>query len=625
MNGGVEQVSASDLPHHRRRRVRPAAADLLGRRRSASSRRDVRDARGRSAPVPPRPRRRCGRWGADHWSGRRPRRLRRCRALGRWNARTGRRRSGQILRRADPAPRRSRLARDGRATSPELPARQPRIRRVTSRSALGVARRSSSASCSPTSHPSSTKSRRRTRCRRHVVVRDRRRQDRDLPPVRSHGRVLRPAARQARGHHLVGPFPAAHALAPADPAFRGRARCGRAGRRDEGSLVDPFSLGFFVGNNGTPNRIPTHETTGLGSRIPTDPDMPGRYQVLLRCPFCTSPDSRCGSTPTDGRSITCARRHAVPGADSLCRCASSMRRSTARSDRRTRDPRQGREHLDAGRDARILRPASRACTGQTTVTPTRRGAGSPGAVCSPAVPRPRARWRKTRGSTRRPFACRTNSICSVTVSVLSTRTTRPCWTDCNGTMARRRRSSPRPRPSPVTTSRWRPLPPRGRTFPRPGPRVGHSLWSRDTAELARRFAGLAPRGVTLEFATDQPTEALQRVTRRAVEDPGAVAAGDRRRGRRSFRELVSQHTASTSSTGRTSRTSKRSHDLSTARSSSTPRSTPRPSQAERRSTRCARPSLASPVPSRTSTTVSTSSPPRRCCRTASTSTVSTSW
>jgi hypothetical protein len=54
--------------------------------------------------------------------------------------------------------------------------------------------------------------------------------------------------------------------------------------------------------------------------------------------------------------------------------------------------------------------------------------------------------------------------------------------------------------------------------------VGHSFWSRDTEDLARRFAGVAPRGVTLEYATDQLTETLQRVTRRAVDDPADVAA-----------------------------------------------------------------------------------------------------
>jgi hypothetical protein len=63
----------------------------------------------------------------------------------------------------------------------------------------------------------------------------------------------------------------------------------------------------------------------------------------------------------------------------------------------------------------------------------------------------------------------------------------------------------------------------GRTFPLQGPRAGHSLWSRTTERLARRFAGVAPRGVTLEFATDQLTEGLQRIIRRAVADPDAVA------------------------------------------------------------------------------------------------------
>jgi ATP-dependent helicase YprA (DUF1998 family) len=64
----------------------------------------------------------------------------------------------------------------------------------------------------------------------------------------------------------------------------------------------------------------------------------------------------------------------------------------------------------------------------------------------------------------------------------------------------------------------------GRTFPRPGPQTGRSFWSRDTDVLARRFAGLAPRGVTLEYATDQLIESLQRVTRRSVDDAAAVAA-----------------------------------------------------------------------------------------------------
>jgi hypothetical protein len=64
----------------------------------------------------------------------------------------------------------------------------------------------------------------------------------------------------------------------------------------------------------------------------------------------------------------------------------------------------------------------------------------------------------------------------------------------------------------------------GRSFPLPGPQAGRSLWSRETDVLARLFAGLAPRGVTLEYATDQLTESLQQATRRAVDEPASVAA-----------------------------------------------------------------------------------------------------
>jgi hypothetical protein len=50
-----------------------------------------------------------------------------------------------------------------------------------------------------------------------------------------------------------------------------------------------FSLGFFVGSNGTPNRIERNPRFGPN---PNDPEMPAKYQVLLRCPFCTSQELR---------------------------------------------------------------------------------------------------------------------------------------------------------------------------------------------------------------------------------------------------------------------------------------------------------------------------------------------
>ena len=55
-------------------------------------------------------------------------------------------------------------------------------------------------------------------------------------------------------------------------------------RRRESIPGDSFSMGFFVGDSSTPNRIKLDPSPGEPDR--TDPSMPARYQVLLRCPFC---------------------------------------------------------------------------------------------------------------------------------------------------------------------------------------------------------------------------------------------------------------------------------------------------------------------------------------------------
>ena len=55
-------------------------------------------------------------------------------------------------------------------------------------------------------------------------------------------------------------------------------------RRSRGLTGDPFSLGFFVGDSSTPNRIKNEPDAGEPD--PLDESMPARYQVLLRCPFC---------------------------------------------------------------------------------------------------------------------------------------------------------------------------------------------------------------------------------------------------------------------------------------------------------------------------------------------------
>ena len=61
-----------------------------------------------------------------------------------------------------------------------------------------------------------------------------------------------------------------------------------------------------------------------------------------------------------------------------------------------------------------------------------------------------------------------------------------------------------------------------RVFPTPGPRANDGFWSTDSELLLRRFVGVAPRGVTQEFAVDRMLTELQRSIRRLVSDPVSV-------------------------------------------------------------------------------------------------------
>lgn len=63
----------------------------------------------------------------------------------------------------------------------------------------------------------------------------------------------------------------------------------------------------------------------------------------------------------------------------------------------------------------------------------------------------------------------------------------------------------------------------GRLFPQPGPRTSRSFWSVESEGLMRLFAGVAPRGTTIEFATDRANEALQTAVRWAKDNPDDAA------------------------------------------------------------------------------------------------------
>lgn len=65
---------------------------------------------------------------------------------------------------------------------------------------------------------------------------------------------------------------------------------------------------------------------------------------------------------------------------------------------------------------------------------------------------------------------------------------------------------------------------KGRVFPQPGPRAGESFWTMPTEQPLRRFVAVAPRGVTLEHVSDRTLDTLQRCIRDLLSDPATVCA-----------------------------------------------------------------------------------------------------
>lgn len=63
-------------------------------------------------------------------------------------------------------------------------------------------------------------------------------------------------------------------------------------RRERGIPGEPFSVGFFVGQGATPNKLVPEPPEGAPDV--EDESMPARYQVLLRCPFCASDKLKMG-------------------------------------------------------------------------------------------------------------------------------------------------------------------------------------------------------------------------------------------------------------------------------------------------------------------------------------------
>ncbi|MEV0318860.1 helicase-related protein [Streptomyces sp. NPDC050658] len=296
-------------------------------------------------------------------------------------------------------------------------------------------------------------------------------------------------------------------------------------RDGEGIGGREFSLGFFVGASGTPNRIQRVGNTRSADVDPNDPEMPKRYQILLHCPFCGSEELRmsfnqqywtldhicvASGCPRNGRPLPFRivddeifRSLPTVVLGTLDKAASIAMQAAMRGfygPPSGRCPEAGHGFTYAPRSSTpggCLFPGCRAATGPLS---------QPAALYAPTVRMQDELHllRDSLGAVDSHYEALLDALQQHYGSV-------PKIIASSATLAGH--------DAQVSALYRRD----GRTFPRPGPRAGWSFWSRTGNTLARRYAGIAPRGVTLEYATDQLTESLQRATRSALEDPKAVA------------------------------------------------------------------------------------------------------
>lgn len=299
-------------------------------------------------------------------------------------------------------------------------------------------------------------------------------------------------------------------------------------RREEGMGGTPISLGFFVGQSGTPNRIDLEPKEGEPD--PTDPSMPGRYQVLLRCPFCHEDsitmgfdratwrlEHRCGSPQcpwperalpfyvVDQEIFRFLPAVVIGTLDkaALIAMQTGMRGFVGAPFGQCSMPGHGYCYAPRSRTpSGCLVPGCRGTRKPLTQSRDKWGPrlrlqdelhllrdslGAVDAHYEAALDH----LQETAGSPRAKIVASSATLTGFDrqVDVLYQR--------------------------------------RGRVFPQPGPREGRSFWTENTSQLARRYVAVAPRGLTLEFVRDRTVTVLQESVRQLLNRPQHVceAAG----------------------------------------------------------------------------------------------------
>ncbi len=294
-------------------------------------------------------------------------------------------------------------------------------------------------------------------------------------------------------------------------------------RRRAGLDGDPFSVGFLVGMGATPNYIRPEPEDGQPD--PDDDDMPARFQVLLRCPFCHSKgltmafnrrywrlEHRCGgdACPWPERSLPfyvvdeeIYRFLPTVVVGTLDKAASISLNAAMRGF-------VGPPHGICSEEGHGYAYAPRSSRPNGCLVPGCRGSNRPLTMARDLFA-PRFRLQDELHLLRDSLGA-VDAHYEALLDELQEQLTghRPKVLASSATLTGFQKQVD------VIYKR------KGRVFPLQGPSAVQGFWTSDTDDLARRFVAVAPRGVTVEYTVDRMVTVMQNEVRRLITEPEAV-------------------------------------------------------------------------------------------------------
>jgi hypothetical protein len=298
-------------------------------------------------------------------------------------------------------------------------------------------------------------------------------------------------------------------------------------RRRERIKGAPISLGFLVGASSTPNRIVKTAQPGSDAIDPDSPGMPGRFQVLMRCPFCRGTKVDMHFDRLLWRLTHRCSNPACPWPDpalpvyvvdsELYRYLPTVVLGTL--DKAASVGLQGAMRGLVGPPVGLCVQATHGYT-YTTRSATPTGCLVPDCTAGVrSLPMPPDRYAPTLRLQDELHLLRDSlgAVDSHYESLLD-----HLQHELGGRRAKIVASSAtltgHDHQVDVLYRRA------GRVFPTQGPKAGGSFWTRPGPAPLRRFVAVAPRGVTLDHVSDRTLDVLQIAVRRLAREPDYVCA-----------------------------------------------------------------------------------------------------